>query len=90
MVVAIFASDLDLPAHAQEQLLIELVFEQQNLPTDGRLRQVQTVSGGGEGASICHRAKNFQLPQVHREILCRVGRGTLGVSHEPVSRQPSS
>ena len=57
--------DADLAAEAEEQLLLQLLFEQQDLAADGRLRQVQLLPGARERARLRDRAKNLQLSQVH-------------------------
>jgi dihydroxyacid dehydratase/phosphogluconate dehydratase len=44
--------DPDLAGHAQEQLLFELLLEQQDLPADRRLREVQLMPGGRERPGV--------------------------------------
>ena len=51
----------------QEQLLLELFLEQQNLAADRRLREMQALTGAGEGAGVGHRAQNLELTEVHAE-----------------------
>ena len=41
------------------------VFEQQNLPADGRLRDVQLVARGGERAGFRDGADDLELTKVH-------------------------
>ena len=59
--------DADLAAEPQEQLLLELFLEQQDLATDGRLRQVQALAGTGERTGVGHGPKNLELTKVHAE-----------------------
>ena len=54
-----------LPAHAQKQRLPELVFEEQNLAADRRLRDVQLPSACAEGSGLRNRLKDFELPEIH-------------------------
>ena len=55
-----------LAADAQEQRLAELLFEQQNLAADGRLRHVQLPAARGERAGFGDRLQDFELAQIHR------------------------
>ena len=57
--------DADAAPDAQEDRLLQLVFEQQDLPADRRLRDVQLVAGGGERASLGNGANDFELAKVH-------------------------
>ena len=50
---------------AQEQRLAELLFEQQNLAADRRLRDVQLPPAGGERSGLGDRLEDFELAQVH-------------------------
>ena len=62
-----FASgrDADAPADAVEDRLAELLLEQQDLPADRRLRDVQLFAGGGERAGVGDGADDFELPKIH-------------------------
>ena len=53
--------DLDAAAEPDEQPLVELVLEQQDLPADRRLRDVQLGAGAGEGAGFGDGPDDFQL-----------------------------
>ena len=64
--------DADLSAEAEEQLLLQLLFEQQDLAADGRLRQVQLLPGARERSGLRDRAKYLQLSQVHARPPCTV------------------
>ena len=57
--------DADAAADAMKDRLAELLFEQQDLAADGRLRDVQLFAGGRERAGIGDRADDFELPQIH-------------------------
>ena len=57
--------DADAPADAQEDGLVQLFFEQQDLPADRRLRHVQPFAGSGEGAGFGDGADDFELPEIH-------------------------
>ena len=57
--------DPDAPADAMEDRLAELVFEQQDLAADRRLRDMQLLAGGGEGAGVGDGADDLELPQIH-------------------------
>ena len=57
--------DADAPADAMEDRLAELVFEQQDLPADGRLRDVQLLARRRERAGFGDGADDFELPQIH-------------------------
>ncbi len=54
-----------LTADAQKQRFAELFFEQQNLPADRRLRDVQLAAGRGERSGLGDGLKDFELAQVH-------------------------
>ena len=55
----------DLAAKPQEHLLLQLLFEQQNLTADGRLRQVQLLPGARERSRLRDGAEYFELSEVH-------------------------
>jgi hypothetical protein len=57
--------DPHLATEAQEQLLLQLLFEEQNLPADRRLRQVQLLPRPGEGAGFGDGPEDLELTQVH-------------------------
>ena len=57
--------DADAAADAMEDRLAELVLEQQDLPADRRLRDVQLLAGGGERSGVGDGADDLELPQVH-------------------------
>ena len=57
--------DLDAPPEPDEQRFLELFLEQQNLPADGRLGDVQASAGRGKGAAFGDRPQDFQLSQIH-------------------------
>ena len=59
--------DADAPADAQEDRLVQLFLEQEDLPADRRLRDVQPFAGSGEGAGLGDGADDLQLAQVHAE-----------------------
>ena len=46
----------------------ELVFEQQNLAADRRLRDVQLLAGGGERTGFGDGADDFELSKVHEAL----------------------
>src|SRR5204863_8925740 len=52
-------------SHPEKQRLTELVFEEQNLPADRRLRHVQLAPAGGERSRFRDRLENFQLTEIH-------------------------
>ena len=54
-----------LAADAQEQRLAELLFEQQDLTADGRLRHVQLAPARGERAGLGNGLKDFELAKIH-------------------------
>ena len=54
-----------LPADAQKQRLAELLFEQQNLTADRRLRHVQLPAARRERPGLGNRLENFELTQIH-------------------------
>jgi len=55
----------DPPSDAVKHRLAELIFEQENLPADCRLRDVQLLAGGRERAGIGYGPDDLELPQVH-------------------------
>ena len=57
--------DLDPSAEAEEERLLEFLLEQQDLPADRRLRDVQPRAGGGERAALGNGAQNLELSQIH-------------------------
>ena len=59
----------DLASDAQEQRLAELLFEQQNLTADGRLRHVELPPARGERPGFGDRLQDFELPQIHPSML---------------------
>ena len=59
-----------LAADAQEQRLAELLFEQQNLAADRRLRDVQLAAARGERSGFGDRLENFELAKVHGSVYC--------------------
>ncbi len=59
----------NLPSDAQEQRLAQLLFEQQNLAADRRLRHVQLAAAGRERPGLGNRLQNLKLTQVHAAIL---------------------
>ena len=61
--------DADTPANPMEDGLAELFLEKKNLPADGRLRDVELFTCGGEGAGVGDGADDLQLPQIHAESL---------------------
>ena len=71
-----------LPAEPEEQLLLQLLFEQQDLPADGGLRQVQLLAGAGERSRLRDRAQDLELSKVHAfvtpsrrySVVCAAGR----------------
>ena len=74
----------DLAADAQEQRLAELLLEQQDLPADRRLRDVQLPAAGGERAGLGDRLEDFELSEVHgvagAEDTSRVATGRSGAA----------
>src|SRR3954454_15560539 len=56
--------DPNLAPKPQEQLLIELLLEQQNLPADRRLRQVKLFSRARERARLRDRPQDLELTKV--------------------------
>ena len=69
--------DADLAAEPEEQLLLQLLFEQQDLTADRRLRQMQLLARAGERSGLRDRAQYLQLSQVHASppvppLFCRV------------------
>ena len=59
-----------LTADAQEQRLAQLLFEQQNLAADRRLRDVQLPPARGERAGLGNRLKDLELAKVHGSVYC--------------------
>ena len=76
-----------LPADAQEQRLAELLFEQQNLPADRRLRHVQLPAARGERAGFGDGLEDLELAQVHAGQYCRNGSGDGGARGEMQQRR---
>ena len=76
--------DLDAPAEPDEQRLLELLLEQQDLPADGRLGDVQARAGRGEGPAFGDRAQDFELSQIHKYVLPPEGGSYITIA----SRQP--
>ena len=74
--------DPDLAAEPEEQLLLQLLFEQQDLAADGGLREVQLLAGAGERSRLRDRAQYLELSQVHAfvtpsrrySVVCAAGR----------------
>ena len=58
-VIRIFAPE------TEEQLLVQLLFEQEDLAADGRLRQMELLAGARERAGLRDRPQNFELAKVH-------------------------
>ena len=58
-------SDPDAAADAVKDRLAEFFFEQQDLPADRRLRDVELRPGRGEGAAVGNGADDLELAQVH-------------------------
>ena len=56
--------DADAPADPQEHRLAEFVLEQQNLPADRRLRDVQFLPGSGERAGLGDGPDDLELAKV--------------------------
>jgi hypothetical protein len=54
-----------LPADPQEQRLAELLFEQENLAADCRLRDVELSTARGERSGFGDCLQDFELAQVH-------------------------
>ena len=57
--------DADAAPDAVKHRLAELLFEQQNLAADGRLRDAQLLAGGRERSGVGDGADDLELPQVH-------------------------
>jgi hypothetical protein len=62
---------LDSSAEPDEQRLVDFVLEQQHLPADGGLRQMQLDAGPGEGAGVGNGANDLELTQVHGGVLAK-------------------
>src|SRR5688572_3994027 len=62
----------DAPADTQEHRLLELVFEEENLPADRRLRDVELVAGGGERPRFGDGSYDFQLSKIHDPLPKRI------------------
>ena len=56
-----------LAADAQKQRLAELLFEQQNLPADGRLRDVQLPAARRERSGFGDGLEDFELAEIHAD-----------------------
>src|SRR5207237_9759335 len=57
--------DLDLASEAEEERLVQFLFQQEDLPADGRLRDMEPCTGSRERASIGQRADDFELSEIH-------------------------
>src|SRR5205823_1168707 len=57
------------PADAMKDRFAEFLFEQQDLAADRRLRDVELLARGGEGAGVGYGADDFELPKVHASKL---------------------
>src|SRR5690606_36000093 len=57
--------DAKLSAHAQEDLFVEFLLEDEDLPADSRLRQVEMMTGGRERTGVGHGPEYLELAQVH-------------------------
>ena len=55
------SGDLHAASEPDEQPLVELVLEQQDLPADGGLGDVEPGTGAGEGAGLGDGADDFEL-----------------------------
>ena len=64
--------DADAPADAQEDGLVQLLFEQQDLPADRRLRHVQPFAGSGEGAGFGDGADDLELAKIQAQWVSSV------------------
>jgi hypothetical protein len=53
------------PWRSHEKFDTQLVFQLPDLHADGRLRNVNTLSGGGEGPGLGNRHKSSQLTYFH-------------------------
>ena len=67
--------DADAAADAVEHRIAQLLFEQQNLAADGRLRYTQPLAGCGERPGVCDGADDLELPQVHAAGYMRSSHG---------------
>ena len=56
-------------AHAQEDRLVHLLFEQENLTADRRLRHVQLPPGAGKRPGLCDRLHDLELAQIHGQMI---------------------
>ena len=61
--------DADSPADAVKDRFAEFFFEQENLPADRRLRDVELLAGGCERAGLGYRTDDLELTQIHRSKL---------------------
>src|SRR4051812_20087537 len=61
--------DADAAADAVKHRFAELVFEEEDLPADGRLGHVQLRTGGGEGAAVRDGADDLELAEIHAPSL---------------------
>jgi hypothetical protein len=57
------------PAISGQEVLSQFHFQQADLPTQGRLRDVQCNGGAGKAAQLGDTHKVFQLFQVHLSYL---------------------
>ena len=55
----------NLAPQPQKQLLVELLFEQQDLAADGGLREVELLAGARERAGLRDRPQNLELSKIH-------------------------
>ena len=70
--------DPDAPADAVKDRLAELVLEDQNLPADRGLRDVQLLPGGSKGAGLSNGSNDFELPEIHESAyMCLAHESTL-------------
>jgi hypothetical protein len=71
----LFASggELELSAHAAEQLESELLFQRGDLPRQRRLRDVEDLGRFGDRALLGDRYERSQAFEIHCENPCRGG-----------------
>jgi hypothetical protein len=78
---------LYLTAEPQEQRFVQFFLEEQDLPADRRLRDVQPCSGPGERARVRDRPDDFKLSEIHGRQALRIfalassSSGSTGSSH---------
>src|SRR4029453_16154040 len=83
-------SDPDLAAKPEEELFLQLLLQQQDLPADGGLREMELLAGAGERSRLRNRAQYLELSQVHAlvtpsrrySVVCAAGRQC------PISKEP--